>query len=284
MHSTTAVPPVTLTASISYLASVPEHEKAYHMMYTDSGHLRLPRTNIDRQWIETIFEDVRGREASLAFDKSGLAIRTLQSSMTYADFEDDDKVWKVYFKELEDHIQTFTGAREVKFFRYAIRKRHTNFPISTGQEYEFAQPTSIAHVDATLDSTREELVRQYGDRAQELMTRRYQWLNVWKPLRGPVNDWPLCFCDASTVDSADAETTDMVYAEYYTENLSLRCNPKQKWYFLSNHQPDEIIIFKQSDSDEASVGGVPHCSFCNPTVPRDELPRESIEARALVIY
>lgn len=29
----------------------------------------------------------------------------------------------------------------------------------------------------------------------------------------------------------------------------------QKWYYLSNHNTDEVIIFKQMDSQEGSVPG-----------------------------
>lgn len=271
-----------LAAPISYLASVPEEEKPYHMMYGDFEG--LPRTNISREWRDTAFEDVRGSLPDLSFDKTGFAVRKLSSKMAYEDFDDDSRIWAVYFKDLEVHLKDFLGAQEVKFFRYGIRKRHAEFPVSTGQEYEFAQPTSIAHVDATLDSTREEMVKQFADRANDLMLKRFQWINVWKPLRGPVNDWPLCFCDASTVDSGDAHATDMVYPDYYTENLSLRFNAGQKWYFLSDHAVEEIIVFKQSDSDPTAVSGVPHCSFANPTASSSELPRESIEARALIVY
>lgn len=273
----------TLIAPISYVGTVPRDEKAYHMMYGESA-VELPRTNITREWRDTAFEDIRGRESLLTYPTSGVAICKLASTMKYEDFDDDHKVWDVYFKELEALLRVFLNAREVKFFRYGIRKRHADFPVSTGKDYEFAQPTSIAHVDATLDSTREEMVKQFGDEAEARMASRFQWVNVWRPLRGPVNDWPLCFCDASSIDSRDAEATDMVYPDYFTENLSLRYNWKQRWYYLSNHTVDELIVFKQSDSNAAAVGGVPHCSFANPQALATELPRESIEARALVIY
>ncbi|EME42541.1 hypothetical protein DOTSEDRAFT_46062 [Dothistroma septosporum NZE10] len=271
-----------VSAPISYVESVPNAERAYHLMYGDTSD--LPRTNILRQWHDTTFFDLRGREHEINYVNNGIAIAKLRSTMTYEDFDDDSKVWTIYFKELESLLRDCLCATEVKFFRYGIRKRHEQFPRSTGIEYEYAQPTSIAHVDATLASTREEMRKHFGEIANDLMTRRFAWVNVWRPLRGVVNDWPLCFCDAATVEHGDAETTDMVYPEYFTENLSLRHSAGQKWYYLSDHTPDEIIIFKQSDSDHSAVGGVPHCSFANPAANANETPRESIEARALVIF
>ncbi|KAI5363852.1 Putative hydroxylase/desaturase AsaB [Septoria linicola] len=269
-------------ASISYIGTVPEGEKAYHMMYGDDGP--IPRTNITRIWRQTRFENVRNQMGALSFDRHGIAIHELHTAMTYQDYGCDQKVRDIYFRELEQHLQQFLGASKVEVFRYAIRKRHTEFPVSKGTQYAFAQPTLIAHVDATLLSTMEEIVKRFGDGAKDLSSKRHQWVNVWKPLRGPVNDWPLCFCDASSVHPEDIETTDMVYADYFTENQSLRFNSEQKWFYLSDHQPDEIIIFKQSDSDSRAVGGVPHCSFANPAAHPEESPRESIEARALVFY
>lgn len=256
--------------------------KPYHMIHGDFEG--LPRSNISREWHDTTFEDVRAYLPELSFNDTGFTVRKLQSKMAYEDFDDDHKVWSVYFKELETHLQDFLGAREVEFFRYGIRRRHAEFPVSTGQEYEFAQPTSIAHVDATLDSTKQEMTKLFGDRAEDLTSRRFQWINVCRPLRGPVNDWPLCFCDASTLLSSDVHATDMVYPDYFTENQSISFNVSQKWYFLSDHSADEIIIFKQSDSKSDAVSGVPHCSFANPSAGKAESPRESIEARALVMY
>lgn len=271
-----------IAAPISFVDSVPTQEKAYHIMYGDDE--KLPRTNIKREWIETTMQNVRGSETALSYHTNGIAICELESAMSYKDFDQEQRVRDVYFSELENHLKHLLNANLVKFFRYGIRKRHAAFPISTGEEYEFAQPTSIAHIDATLASTEEEMERQFGDEANSLMRRRFQWVNVWKPLRGPVNDWPLCFCDPLSVDSTDIEVTDMVYAEYFTENQSLRHNQNQKWYYLSDHRPEEIIIFKQSDSDSTAAGGVPHCSFKNPEAGPNESPRESIEARALVVY
>lgn len=231
-----------VTALFSYVASVPEDEKAYHMMYGDCEG--IPTTNIERQWVNTIFTDLRGRETALSYDEAGFVVHRMHSKMSYGDFDDEKLIRNVYFKELEDHVRGWLGAEHVKFFRFGIRKRHAQFPTSTGKEYDFAQPTTIAHVDATSASTVEEMTRQFGHDAEEFMARRYQWINVWKPLRGPVNDWPLCLCDASTVQQSSCDTTDMVYPEYFTENISLRHNEQQRWYFLSDHRADEIIIFK----------------------------------------
>ena len=73
--------------------------------------------------------------------------------------------------------------------------------------------------------------------------------SVWKPLKGPLNDWPLAICDATTVEkSTDLEAADILYPDLATENYQLYFRPKYRWYYLSNHQPSELIVFKQAES------------------------------------
>ena len=73
--------------------------------------------------------------------------------------------------------------------------------------------------------------------------------SIWKPLKGPLNDWPLTFCDASTVQKhADLEAADLLYPDLVTENFQIYHRPGHKWYYLSNQLPSELVVFKQADS------------------------------------
>lgn len=81
-------------------------------------------------------------------------------------------------------------------------------------------------------------------------------LSFWKPIRGPTNDWPLLLCDSSTVDPAtDLAVADLLYPDHVTENTMVYFSEDYKWYYLSNHNTDEVIIFKQMDSEENSLPG-----------------------------
>ena len=73
--------------------------------------------------------------------------------------------------------------------------------------------------------------------------------SIWKPLRGPLSDWPLTFCDASTVQKdIDLESADLLYPNLATENFQVYHRSEHKWYYLSNQTPGELIVFKQADS------------------------------------
>lgn len=80
--------------------------------------------------------------------------------------------------------------------------------------------------------------------------------SAWKPLRGPLMDWPLAVCDPNSVDpDTDLITCDVVAREGYGENYQVFHSPHFKWYYLSKQLASEIIIFRQADTKEdASIG------------------------------
>jgi len=91
------------------------------------------------------------------------------------------------------------------------------------------------------------------------------YFSVWRPLRGPVRDWPLAVCDAQTINlrndlididnlmPGSCESTDLLRPGKgvkinVVENTLVRYSPHQRWYYLSKHQPSELLLFRQVDS------------------------------------
>jgi hypothetical protein len=80
--------------------------------------------------------------------------------------------------------------------------------------------------------------------------------SVWKPLRGPVSDWPLAVCDVQTVDTErDCMATDVVTRTGFTENYQIYHDEGHLWYYLNQQLADEVVIFRQTDTDEKSATG-----------------------------
>lgn len=244
-----------------------------------------PQSNLVHDRIDGIrVENMRGREEEFQFEKNGFTMLRVDHGLTYEDHFNETKRQE-YFRLMELILKKHLGASRVEVFRHGIRKRHPQFPISHGNAYEFEQPTTGVHVDTSPEGTRGEIRRQYGAEADDLLKKRFQWINFWKPLRGPTNDWPLILCDSSLINPMkDLEVSDLLYPELATENSIMYYRDGLKFYFLSDHQPDEVLIFKQMDSDNTACPGVPHVSGHSPLVTPGEGPRESLEARALVFY
>jgi predicted Rdx family selenoprotein len=63
-------------------------------------------------------------------------------------------------------------------------------------------------------------------------------------------------CDArSIVPERDLIHTDTLYVDEVVESSSVLHHPQQKWYYLSGHMPDEILVFLGADSEIPGKGG-----------------------------
>lgn len=63
-------------------------------------------------------------------------------------------------------------------------------------------------------------------------------------------------CDVQTVDmDRDCMATDVVMRDGFTENYQIYHNEQHMWYYLNNQLADEVVIFRQTDTDEAYATG-----------------------------
>ncbi|KXS94833.1 hypothetical protein AC578_3668 [Pseudocercospora eumusae] len=281
----------TITSRINFLARDPiyEHEKPYNLKFDPPKG--QPYTNIKADTRDTCIEDIRGREQNFRMETQGFAVLSLEddgeegTTMAYEDFDDRTKCQDVYCKQVAEGLKRMLGASRVQIFEYVVRKRHAQFPVATGEEYQFNQPTNTAHIDMTPAWAQETLHQMNPN--EPLPSSRFQFVNVWKPLRGPVRDWPLALCDPSTLSSSDLCSSDIVFEEQMIENYLVHSNDTQRWYYLSDQEASEAWVFLQADSRRTGNGksrGVPHCSFLHPRSLESKWPRESIEVRAAVFF
>ncbi|GAD98126.1 conserved hypothetical protein [Paecilomyces variotii No. 5] len=107
--------------------------------------------------------------------------------------------------------------------------------------------------------------------------------SVWRPVRFPIEDYPLAVADGSTVDPDDLIAADYVRTTYQGKNLLPLYNKNCRWYYMSDQTPDDALLFKGYDSWEQSKAKCcPHVSFRPNKVPDIPKPRESIEVKAIV--
>lgn len=78
--------------------------------------------------------------------------------------------------------------------------------------------------------------------------------SVWKPLCGPLRDWPLALCDLRSLKPDQFVQLDEVHAQQSLESQQVLYNPAQNWFYLSNQREDEVLIFKSVDSAVAGEG------------------------------
>lgn len=259
-----------------------EREKPYKLQY-DPGN-GIPRSNCTNQIYDSIIvRDLRACRESLSFDVNGFTVLDMESKLKSSEFYDEARVKDVYYMELKDLLCQFFDSSRVEILEHSIRKRHPQFPVSTGEDYEFLQPTSVVHTDFTeksaLEASRDVL------KVDNEAYSRIMCVNVWKPLHGPVIDWPLGLCDVKSVNKErDFVASDVVSRTGYTENYLVYYNPEHRWYYLRNQTASELVLFGQTDNQSDSFIGVPHAGFEAPHSASQAKPRESIEARAFIYY
>lgn len=76
--------------------------------------------------------------------------------------------------------------------------------------------------------------------------------SAWRPLEHAVEDYPLAFCDPDTMTSDHLIECDHVRRKFKGANLYAHHDDAHRWYYLGNHQPNEVLLMKMFDSD-ASV-------------------------------
>jgi hypothetical protein len=149
----------------------------------------------------------------------------------------------------------------------------------------FARTAKSVHNDYTSKSAPRRVRDLLPQEADRLLESRFAEINVWRPIRGPVESSPLALCDARSFDPADIVPVDLVYRDRVGEILGFLHNPRHRWYYFPRLTRNEAILLKCYDSqDDGRARFTPHTAFEDPNSPPNAAPRESIEARALVFW
>ena len=214
--------------------------------------------------------DARRLTASL--DAQGFELVRRPSSI---DFFNEAEIVSVGDAEAAELVRDVTGAARVLVFDHTLRRRAPDAP---------RQPSMGVHVDYTAKSGPQRVRDLLGDEAEVLLKKRVAFINVWRPVRHAVQDWPLALCDARSVDAGSLVATDVIYADREGEIYGATHNPRQRWFSYPELQLDEAILIKCYDSETDVARFTPHTAFENPLTPAGAPPRESIEFRAIAFF
>ncbi|OCK99206.1 uncharacterized protein K441DRAFT_539099 [Cenococcum geophilum 1.58] len=214
-----------IKTNLSYLIKDPghEHEKPYTVNY-DTGGV-IPRTNTKNESKPVVVQNFRDIQDARSFEEYGFGSVKIDSALASAEFNDEARVEEVYYPAAKKVLwEMFPDATRIETLD-GLRKRHSQFPIATGETYEFYQPATLVHTDYTLESA-ERTARAAFELSPD-QYRRIITLNFWKSFQGPGNDWPLALCDWRTIDrKSESITADVVFHNRFTENERIYYSPK----------------------------------------------------------
>jgi hypothetical protein len=263
-------------ADMNYLAPMLERPRNY----TFEPPAGVPRSNTVHEAHRVAIHDARPVADRVSLDANGFALVNHRSAVR--DFFDDEEVRRVYYPEVERVMKQATGAWRVHIFDHTTRRR-----VEGAQDRSDAprQPVQRVHIDHTASSGPQRVRDLLPDEADELLKGRVQVINLWRPIKGPVQDSPLAVCDATTIDGGDLVPSDLVYQHRVGETYSVKYNPAHRWFYVPRMQPDEALLLKCSDTaTNVAARFTPHSAFIDPTASAGAPPRESIEVRTLVFH
>lgn len=241
----------------------------------------MPRTTAFYQERAVAIHNMRSVASEFSLEREGVRLVTAPSDVV--DFYDESQIRNVYYPEAEKLVTELTGASRAVIFDHTIRRRIDGAADRTTGVPR--QPVPRVHVDYTVKSGPQRVRDLLADEADELLRRRFSVINVWRPIRGPLQDSPLAVSDASSVQFDDLVPVDLVYQDRIGEIYMVKFNPSQRWFYAPRMSSDEVLAFKCYDSaEDGRARFAPHASFEDPTAPLDAWPRESIELRVLAFH
>jgi hypothetical protein len=267
--------PATIRASVNYLIDTGDKPFTYTggPGSTDirTGGTQDPRTI-------TIHN---GRLVPDGFVLERNGFRFVDHDTQMRDFFDEGEIAGVYYAEMDALIKRETGAARVVVFDHTLRTADDEMR----EAKKIREVVRRVHNDYTEWSGPQRVRDLMRDEAETLLQKRFAIVQCWRPIRHPVETFPLALCDARSMTRDDFIVSERRYPNRVGQTYAVKYNPDHQWYWFPRMRRDEALVFKVFDS--AKDGGArwtAHTAFDDPTSPPNARPRESIEIRTLAFF
>jgi hypothetical protein len=226
-----------------------------------------------------VMHNGRKHEGGFLLDREGFEFRRHETAM--GDFFDADEIKRVYYPEMVALIKAVSGAKRVEVFDHTLRTGD----VDDREARKIREPVQRVHNDYTEWSGPQRVRDLLPDEAETLLCDRFAIIQVWRPIRLPLESDPLGICDARTIAFEDFVVSERRYPNRVGQTYAVNHSARHKWYWFPRMRRDEAIVFKVYDSlNDGRARWTAHTSFTDPTSPPDARPRESIEIRTLAFF
>jgi len=247
--------------------------------------------------------DARPISAHFTLDRQGFTLLDAPSVVT--DFTDGEEVNRLYPDEVSRYVQQATGADFVVVGGWMIRTSGelASRQKKTDEPYRHAggvqPPAGEVHVDT--DPARQQHAAEMAYRKARPDGpgfRRFIVSSFWRTYSPPPQDCPLALCDGRSVRDDEGTPNILWIVDKIPEGDALfspmdddsqpaahifRHNPAHRWWYFSNMNRGEALLFKFHDSDRSGAWRVPHTAFWDDSLPGAH-PRESVECRSIAFF
>ncbi len=267
--------PETIEATVNYILDNGEK------LFTQTGgpgslDVRTGGTQDPRR---VVIRNARLAREKFALDRDGF--RFVRHDTKVADFFDEDEIRRVYYPEMEALVKAESGASRVVVFDHTLRTADSELR----EAKKIREVVRRVHNDYTEWSGPQRVRDLLPDEADDLLSRRFAIVQVWRPIRHPVESSPLAICDARSIAFDDFVISERRYPNRIGQTYAITYNPAHRWYWLPRMRRDEALVFKVYDSSkDGRARWSAHTAFDDPTSPENARPRESIEIRTLAFF
>ena len=210
-------------------------------------------------------------------EREGFAL--LRHSSSVGDLASPDAALDVYREELRVFVQQVTRADDVRMEQFSpVRRVRPNPDL----DFDNCLPAGFAHSDCTKEGIEPMVAWAYGTNRPARPVKRMALFNLWRLLSPAPADVPLAVLDSRTLSKDDIIAGYSHFEDFALQSAFIKHNPAHRWVYYSQMTLDDILVFKQYDSEPDQPGVVAHSAFLAPCP--NAVHRVSIEARAMASW
>src|SRR6478609_2624310 len=170
-------------------------------------------------------------------DREGF--RFVRHDTAVADFFDEDQVRRVYYPEMEALVKTESGASRVVVFDHTLRTADDE----QREARKIREVVPRVHNDYTEWSGPQRVRDLVPGEAEDLLRRRFAIVQVWRPIRHPVETFPLAIADARSLSPDDLVISERIYPNRVGQTYAITYNPEHVWYWFPLMRRSEALVF-----------------------------------------
>jgi len=222
-----------------------------------------------------------GRPHAGELTLEGNGFHFVRHDTAVTDFFDEAQVRDTYYAEMAALVKAESGASRVFVFDHTVRAADN----ALREARKIREVVPRVHNDYTEWSGPQRVRDLLPDEADALLRRRFAIIQVWRPIRHPVETFPLAICDARSLSPENLVVSERRYPHRTGQTYAITYNAEHRWYSFPRMRRDEALVFKVYDSlSDGRARWTAHTAFNDPTSPPDARPRESIEIRTLAFF
>lgn len=220
-----------------------------------------------------------GRNERFTLDRNGF--RFVHHETKVKNFFDEDEIRRVYYREMEELVKQESGASRVVVFDHTLRTADDEQRAA----HKIREVVRRVHNDYTEWSAPQRVRDILPDEADELLRRRFAIVQVWRPIRYPVETFPLAIADAQSLSPKNLVVSERRAQNRIGQTYAITYDPGHRWFWFPRQRREEAIVFKVYDSlQDGRARWTAHTAFEDPTSPPQARPRESIEIRTFAFF